>query len=143
RVGHHAGCRLHVQGAVLDEPRADGDRQVHLAAIADVARRAAVDAASHRLEFVDDLHGANLGCTGQGAGREGGAQHVHGIHALLEQAGDVGYQMHDVRIAFDHHLVGDLDAADLGDAADIIACQVDQHDVFGDLLGVCLELGGK
>src|SRR5690606_24450850 len=35
----------------------------------------------------------------------------------------------------------DFDGADLGHTADVVACQVDEHHVFGPLLGVGNELG--
>ena len=49
--------------------------------------------------------------------------------------------MHHVRIALDRHLLGDADAANLRDAADIVASQVEQHDVLGDFLRIVHELG--
>jgi hypothetical protein len=50
-------------------------------------------------------------------------------------------QVHDVRVALDHHLVGHHHRAGLGDAADVVAAQVDQHQVLGQLLGIGLEFG--
>jgi hypothetical protein len=141
RVGHHAGAGLHVQRVVLDDAGADGDGHVHVAGKAEVAAGAAVDAALDGFELVDDLHRADLGRAGQRAGREGGAQHVQAAHAVLQQALDVADDVHDVRIALDGEGLGDLHAAGLGDAADVVARQVDQHQVLGALLGVGQQLG--
>ena len=44
--------------------------------------------------------------------------------------------MHHIGVALDDHLLGDLHRAGGGDAADIVAAQVDQHQVLGDLLGI-------
>ena len=44
--------------------------------------------------------------------------------------------MHDVAVALDEELVGDGDAADLGDAADVVAAEVEQHQVLGALLRI-------
>ena len=44
--------------------------------------------------------------------------------------------MHDVRVALDGEALGDLHAATRGDAADIVAAKVEQHQVFGALLWV-------
>ena len=44
--------------------------------------------------------------------------------------------MHHVRIAFDDHFLGKLDATSTRDAPDIVPPQVDQHQVFGDLFGI-------
>ena len=49
--------------------------------------------------------------------------------------------MHYMRVALDHHLVGELDATGLGDAPDIIASQIDEHQVLGQLLGIGQQLG--
>ena len=61
--------------------RADRDRLIHVAARAEVAHRAAVESAAHRLEFLDDLHGAHLGRAHQRAGRKGRGKQVEGIAA--------------------------------------------------------------
>ena len=49
--------------------------------------------------------------------------------------------MHDVGVALDHQRSFGLDRADLGDAADVVAAEVDEHDVLGALLGVGQQLG--
>jgi glycine hydroxymethyltransferase len=51
--------------------------------------------------------------------------------------------VHDVRVALDDHLLGDADAADLGDASDVVAAEIDQHVVLGALLGIGDQLGGE
>src|SRR5690606_41193077 len=61
-------------------------------------------------------------------------------HAVVQFAAHVGHQVHDVGIALDGHGVRDLDRAGLGNAADVVAGQVDEHDVFGALLRVGQQL---
>ena len=39
--------------------------------------------------------------------------------------------MHDVAIAFDEKLIGHLDRANVGNAADIVAAEIEQHQVLG------------
>src|SRR5471030_2858030 len=134
-IGDDASGGLHVQHAVLDDASADGDRHVHLAAEGQVAAGAAVDAALGDFQFVDHFHRAHFRRAGQRTGREGGTQHVEVGQAVLQLAFDVGDDVLDVRIFFDHQAVGDVDATDLGDAPQVIAGQVDQHHVFGDFLG--------
>ena len=51
--------------------------------------------------------------------------------------------MHDVAVALDDHHVGELDAAELGDAADVVAAQIDEHHVLGPLLGIGQQLLGQ
>ena len=47
--------------------------------------------------------------------------------------------MHHVGVALDNHLVGQLHCARFGDAAGVIAAQVDEHEVLGDLFRVCQQ----
>ena len=51
--------------------------------------------------------------------------------------------MHDVAVALDRHEVDDLDRARPADPAQVVAAQVDQHQVLGPLLGVGEQLGGQ
>ncbi len=51
--------------------------------------------------------------------------------------------MHDVTVAFDGHDVGELDGAELGDAADVVTAQIDEHDVFSPFLWVGEEFLGQ
>ena len=48
--------------------------------------------------------------------------------------------MHHLAVALDEELVGDLDGADLGHAADVVAAEIEQHQVLGAFLRVGEEL---
>ena len=61
----------------------------------------------------------------------------------VEAADDIGDDVHDVAVALDDVALGDGDGADLGDAADVIAAKVEEHEVFGALLGVGKEGFGQ
>ena len=78
----------------------------------------------------------HLGCAGQRAGGESGLEHVHVRHAVVQHALDVAHDVHHVAVALDHEGLGHLDRADLRDATDVVARQVDQHHVLGALLRV-------
>ena len=58
------------------------------------------------------------------------------VVAAGELAFDVRHDVHDVAVALDEELVGDRHAADLGDAADVVAAEIEQHQVLGALLRV-------
>ncbi len=62
---------------------------------------------------------------------------------LVERAGDVRDDVHDVAVALDDHEIIHLHAAVLRDAADVVACEIDQHQVLGTLLRVGQQLGGE
>ncbi len=46
-------------------------------------------------------------------------------------------------VALDDHHVGDFDAAVFGDAADVVAAEVDEHHVLGPFLGVGQQFFGE
>ena len=50
--------------------------------------------------------------------------------------------MHHVAISLKSHQFVDLHRAELGNPTDIIACKINQHDVFGALFGVFRQLSG-
>ena len=81
----------------------------------------------------------HLGRTGERAGRECGLQHIDGGHAVFQRAFDVADDVHHVAVALDGKGFGHLHRAGLGDAPDVVARQVDQHDVLGALLRVVDE----
>src|SRR3546814_1349975 len=49
---------------------------------------------------------------------------------------DIGDDVHDVAVELDGVLLGHLHAADRGDAADVVAAEIEQHEVLGELLRV-------
>src|SRR5207253_11243439 len=119
-----AGAGLHVGDAVADHHCPQGDAGVHVAGEVDVADGAAVGSAAVRLEFVDDLHGPHFRRAAERAGRQGRPQRVEGGQILSQLAGDGARKVHDVAVALDGEQVADADAADLGDAADVVAGQI-------------------
>src|SRR5207245_3934696 len=115
---------------------------VQIAVEAQVADGSAVDAALHRLQLVDDLHRPYLGRADGRAGGKAGLEHIDGVQARRDAPLDVRDDVHDVRIALDQHFLGHLDASGRGDAADVVAAEVDQHDVLGALLRIGEQLLG-
>src|SRR3546814_19038541 len=81
------------------------------------------DATLDRLDLVDDFHRADFRRAGQGAGGERCSQRVQRVETFLQTAGDVGDDVHDVAVALDHHLLGEPDAADVRDAANVVAAE--------------------
>ena len=112
------------------------DAGVHRPAEIDVADGAGIGTTAGRLELVDDLHGPDLRGPRDGAGREASAKRVEGRLVGEELPGDVARDVHDMAVALDRHHVGELHRTDLGDAADVVATEVDEHDVLGPLLRV-------
>jgi hypothetical protein len=59
--------------------RADDYVAVHVTVETDIAYRAAIYAATVRLELFDDLHCSQFGCTGDRSAGEAVTQHMQGI----------------------------------------------------------------
>ena len=140
RVGDDAAADLDVHNAVFNQRGADGDGGVHIAVPTDVTNRAGVNAALVRFNILDDFHRPNLGRAGQRAGRKGRFEYIDGIEPLAKLPGDIGDNVHHMRILFDSHFVGDLDRANARHPADVVAPKINQHQVFGQLLRVGQQL---
>src|SRR5260370_27746459 len=102
-----------------------------------------VDAATRGFELVDDLHGANLGRTGDCPRGEAGSESIEAIDVGAKPAAEGGDQMHNVGIALDKLETFDLHRSVFTDATELVAAEVQQHDAFGELLGISSESGGK
>ena len=68
---------------------------------------------------------------------------THSTAAALgfELAGDRRDHLVHGRVGLDHHQVGDADAVDVADPAEVVAQQVDDHQVLGPGLFVAGQLG--
>ena len=142
RVGHDPAPGLEVHLAVLDEARADVDAGVELARVGQVADGAAVGAALHGLDLVDDLHGADLGGARQRACGQRGAHRVHGADALAQRARHRRDDVHDVGVGLHGHELVHVHRAVLAHAPEVVAAEVHEHHVLGPLLGVGEQLPG-
>ena len=61
---------------------------------------------------------------------------------IVELALHVGDDVHDVKITLDTVPLGHLDATGLGDAAHIVAAQVEQHQMLGQFLRIVEQFIG-
>ena len=104
--------------------------------------RAGVGAPPLAFERRDDLHAAHLRAPGDRAARKQRAQRVHRRAIGAQPAAHVGDDVMHVRIGLGDHVFVHRHAARLADAAEIVALEVDQHDVFGALLRMRHEFGG-
>ena len=77
---------------------ADGHVEVHISVQAQVADGPAVDVAHAGFQFVDDLHGPNLGAAGDGAPGKGGPQDIHRAGPGPELYRDHRHQVVDVLV---------------------------------------------
>ncbi len=138
-VGDDAAAYSHGGLAILEDERTDGDAERGGAVGGDVADGSGVDAAGMGFELADDLHGADLGGAGDGATGEEGAEEVVKGEAPGEGGRDGGGHLVEGLVALDGEEFVDGYGAWKGDAAEVVAEQVDDHDVLGTILFVALE----
>ena len=100
----------------------------------------AVDAARLRLETRDQLHRADLGGADDRTRRKDAPQQPGHADVRFERRANAGRHLVQGLERLHSEKVGDADAADLGDAADVVAHQVDDHQIFRALLHVGREL---
>ena len=129
--------------ATLEHGAPDGDRGVEVAVVAEVAHRATVQPAPLALRGGDQLHRADLGRARERPRREHGAQRVERIQVGLEPPFDVRYEVQDVAVALDLHVLAHGHGARPRHAPEIVATEVDEHHMFRAFLGVGLELLGE
>mmetsp|Transcript_21136 Transcript_21136/g.68381 ORF Transcript_21136/g.68381 Transcript_21136/m.68381 type:complete len:375 (+) Transcript_21136:286-1410(+) len=150
-VGDDAGARLEVARPLPARPRVgvrvervvvlvrddhgpERERHVEAPEEGDDADAAAEGPAPVRFQIVDDLHRAHLGRAAHRPRGQRRAERIPHIEAGFERARDGGGDVHNVRVSFHLHELLHFDRAALGDGADVVAAEVDEHDVLGALL---------
>src|SRR5579863_1089306 len=108
----------------------------------EVADGAGVDAARFFFQLREQLHGAYFGRAGDGAAGEERAEDVAVAYVGTQGAGDGGSHLPQGWVAFDCEKVLDLHAAECAETAEIVAEQVDDHDIFAAVLGIVAQALG-
>ena len=128
---------------VTQERGADGDGHVHVAGEIEVADGAAVDAAVGRFQLVDDFDCARLRSARQRAGRERGLEHIECSQRGVDLAGDRRADVHDVAETLDVHELHDFHGLRHAHLTQVVARQVDEHDVLAAFLRIGKQLLGE
>ena len=103
RIGNDAGPGLDEGLVLFDDDGSDVDAHVHVAGETEVPHRAGIGPSPGRLEFIDDLHRANLRRAGDRTGRETSPQHVVRGLRVIQLPCHIRDDVHDVRIPLDVH----------------------------------------
>src|ERR1700736_1538661 len=80
-VGDDTAPGLIAVSIAAKDQRADRDGLVHIASLAEIAPRPAIKLAAHRLELIDQLHGAHLRSTDQSPCGKRGREQVESVLA--------------------------------------------------------------
>src|SRR5947209_2727657 len=83
------------------------------------------------LELVDDLHRAYLGLLRHRARRETGFEHIQRVVPVAQPPPHLAHEVLDVRVALDGEQVRHPHGPELRHAPDVVASQVDEHQVLG------------
>src|SRR6516165_9994635 len=142
-IGDDPSTRLNIHLAVLEERRAQSDAGVHLLSGRKISDATGVEGTLFFFYFVDDLHRAHFRSAGDGPGRETGRQRFKRPAILAQSSLDIRHDVHDLAVALNEELVGHFDGAYLGNPADVVAAEIEQHEVLGALLGIGEEFGFK
>ncbi|CAB4727749.1 unannotated protein [freshwater metagenome] len=116
--------------------RADHDPEVGATVGGDPAEGTGVRPARRRLDRVDDLHGAQLGGSGHRAGREERAQRTDRVDVVAQPTPDGADQLVHGLVGLHLHQRRHGDRAGLADHGQVVAEQVDDHQVLGAVLRV-------
>ena len=138
-----AGARVDMRLAVLQDRATDGDGRVEVAVVAEVADRAAVEAASLAFGGGDELHRPHLRCATQRPGREYGLERIERVELGLQATLDVRHEVEHVAVALDLHVLAHGHGAGAAHPSEIVTAEIDQHHVLGPLLRILLELLGQ
>ncbi len=140
RIGDHARTEADAPTArALHHQRADGDVEGRVPWGVDPADRARVEPTRARLDLGGDLHRAQLGSAGDRSAGEGRLQHAYRIAAGDELGGDGGGHLVDGGIGLDLEQGRHGHAARHCDPRQVVADQIDDHEIFGALLGISRE----
>ena len=136
RVIHDTGAGLHIKHTVFDNGRSNSNGGIHVAIPGQVTHGTGVDAPFDRFEFLNYLHGTHFRRARQGARRECGLQDIQWLHIGFELTNNIRDDMHDMRISLDTELISDINGTCLGNAPDIVAPEVDKHQMLCELFGI-------
>src|SRR5690606_6794790 len=118
----------------VNDDRANRHRQIDLTVKTQIAECAAIDPAAARLEPGQDRYGRALWRPGHRAGREAGADDIDRVEPFADLPAHGRDELMDLGVGFDVEQCRHLDGADLAYPREVVAHQVDDHDVFRALL---------
>src|SRR5260370_1823046 len=139
-IGDDSASGLHVGDPIFDDHSSERDAGVQIPSKIHVQHAAGIDAAAGAFKLFDNFHGADLGRAGNGASGKASHQRVQAIHIFAETTAQCGDDVHDVGKTLDGHELLDFDGAVIADAAEIVAAEIDEHDVLGALFFAAEQL---
>ncbi len=135
RIGDDGAAGVVMDAAVVKERGcADGQVQLHIAANVHPSHGAAIDPARGLFQRAEDLQRALLRRSGDGATGEQRREDVAQTHMRPQRAVDRRFQVDERRMHRGFHQVQDANAAVFAQPPQVIALEIDDHDVLGPIL---------
>ena len=122
---HGANCNCGIQVAT----------EVH------IANNSRVWSALDRFEFVNDLHRSHFGRSTHGAGRQCCTQYIDRSKSIQQLSRYLRRQVHHMAVALKRHELVYIHRSKLGNTTNIVARQIHQHHMLGNLFWIFLQLG--
>ena len=132
---------MQVNPAVADQQGPDHHRQVHPPAHVEITQGTGIHAAPYGLQPVEQAHGRDLGRSRHGARRKSRSNQVEAIVAPAEFPGHGRNQLENRCVTLHRHQFGYIDAAQVTNSAQVVAHQVDDHEVLGPIFFRARQLG--
>ena len=136
RVGNNTPANPHFAAPARQHGRADRHVELAFTGGRDRANGARVDTARLLLHFADKLHGPDLGRPGDGPAREQGTEHVGQLHVRAQFGSDARRHLVNRAIGLDGEEVRHLHRPDPRHPREIVAQEIDDHEIFRTLLFV-------
>ena len=120
---------LSIKPVTVTQKAPDRNGLVQFSLKTDIADTAPINPATMRFYVIDQLHRPDFGSTAERTGRESIRKEPQNIGIFGNASTHSRHHMNHMRIILD--LAQELDLYLTSPAAQIITCQVDQHDMFG------------
>ena len=122
--------------AILNHGCAQNDAAVHVAIGGKIPDAAGIGSARFGFQFGDNFAGADLWRAAYCACRKASKQRVDGVLVIGQFANHIRDDVHHMAVKFDHIAVGYGNASALCYSTDVVAAEIEQHQMFGALLWV-------
>src|SRR5207237_9271794 len=116
-IAYNTGASLEKCLPVLQNDRPDCDAAVMRSVESEIADNAGIKPPARLFQFGNDLHRTDFWRAGHGARWKRRANGIECVLVLAQPRHNVRDNVHDVTLTVDHHLLGDLNAAELRHAA--------------------------
>ena len=141
RIRDDTAAGMQVGATIAQQDGANDDTEIRAPSEVEVTERSGIDTSPHGLQLIEDSHRGDLGGTRHRPGWKRRAHQIEYIAFVAKPTANRRHHLVDGRVAFDRHELRDFHAADLANATEIVANQIDDHEIFSSVLGGSFQCG--